>query len=477
MRARAGLLLALLCLVGCRDATQTIVEISTDISCSDRPSTSITVGQLAGLEQRPPGTVTDRCAPESGRIGSIVLVPDDEKDAPFAVRIVAGLTKSADDCVADGYVGGCVVARRSLSFVPHTTLNLPIVLEASCIDVPCEATQTCRRGSCVSAQIDDPQHCTEPGGCDDGAGGANGSGGSSGLPEGGTPQSAGQAGLGGASGEGGDPSTAGAGGQPEPVLHDYVAAIDFDGTAVRLYDALDGTFARTLLTDAEVPGLEADYITQAPNGDVYLAGVNGDRLWRVSRDGQLLRTVSHGGIQGIGFQNGELLLAHLPSEELDKFGILRFDAADLASKGQLLETDGNTGLQVIDDRWLLFSNLGFGDVFLADATGQVPPRHIYDVSAVVDLSITPDRRVLVPERGDGEVYELLSKPGAAPIDPSPTKGRSVSIVNPYSVEELANGNWLISNVTGLYIYDAATGKLVSELATGLHEDLTRYRGP
>lgn len=97
----------------------------------------------------------------------------------FSVRIVTGLGKSADDCVADKYLGGCIVARRSLHYIPHQTLYLPIDMSVVCRDIPCEATETCKNGHCVAASIADVASCTNPKGCDVGSGGGNGTAGTS----------------------------------------------------------------------------------------------------------------------------------------------------------------------------------------------------------------------------------------------------------------------------------------------------------
>ena len=144
-------------LLSCRPATQIILEIDTDIACSDHPTTGIAVGKLSELESRPMSAETPQCNPATGRIGSLVILPGGEKDQETAIRVVTGVTMSVDDCVTNGYVGGCVVARRALSFVPGETLHLPVHMQVSCIDVPCGATETCRDGSCVPATIADSQ--------------------------------------------------------------------------------------------------------------------------------------------------------------------------------------------------------------------------------------------------------------------------------------------------------------------------------
>jgi hypothetical protein len=219
--------------VACRAPTQVKLEISTDAECADVTGTTITTGLLRDLEERPPTTETRACS--AGRIGSLVLVPRDEKDSEFAVRVVTGFYKTPEECVTDGYLGGCIVARRALSFLPHDTIELPIEMEAACIDVPCEATQTCRHGVCVSAVLDDPRACTDPAGCDGARGGAgpgatselggdgaaSGAGGDApalvvgGAGAGGTVPTSGGDGLAGAGGvtDGGEPGGAGAAGE------------------------------------------------------------------------------------------------------------------------------------------------------------------------------------------------------------------------------------------------------------------------
>src|SRR5262249_51723793 len=96
-----------------------------------------------------------------------------------------------------------------------------IQLEASCIDVPCGVTETCRRGTCVSATLPDPTHCTDPAGCDGKDAGASGSGGSGaggsgGASSGGTSPSGGSLPDASESG-GGVPSS---GGAPDASLSD-----------------------------------------------------------------------------------------------------------------------------------------------------------------------------------------------------------------------------------------------------------------
>lgn len=243
-------------LSACREPTEVKLALDTDARCEDVIGTTITTGTLDGLEERPPVTATSRCDVATGRIGSLVIIPEAEKDGDLAIRVVTGFYKTPEECVADGYVGGCIVARRALSFIPHTPIELPITLEAACIDVPCEATQTCRRGTCVDAHLPDPTHCTDPLGCD--APSEGGAGGAAAAPDGAGSSSGGTGGS--AAGDAGAPTLpeaggpsqiaeGGAGGAPElPPLH--VIAV------TTVADVLDGNVS-SLAALAVEPGPDA----------------------------------------------------------------------------------------------------------------------------------------------------------------------------------------------------------------------------
>ncbi|MCC6558094.1 MAG: hypothetical protein IT372_34535, partial [Polyangiaceae bacterium] len=188
--------LAAAVVLGCRAPTQVTVEVSTDVPCAELRGVTLTVGEPGALEALSPTTATDACAqgdPRS-RVGSIVVVPSDEIDDAFGLRIVGGVDGEADACAAPDYAG-CIVARREMRFVPHTELYLPVVLRGSCKDVPCDATTTCVLGECVPAVVIDPGACVDPEACGEGSlgGGAGGAGGAGG----------GAGGSGGSGGEGG----------------------------------------------------------------------------------------------------------------------------------------------------------------------------------------------------------------------------------------------------------------------------------
>jgi|GEM_PF-2944914 len=193
---------------GCLAATQVKVEITTNAKCEDIQDVSVSVGPLSELLERPPSTTTSTCV--DGRIGTIVLIPATSDEGQFAVRVVGGVNQSSPACVEGVASEGCIDSRRALSFIPHEGLSLPIELELACLDVPCGATETCREGTCVSAELRDARNCTDPLGCEErpmGSGGSSSGGSSSGGSSSGGSSSGGSSSggspMGGANGIGG----------------------------------------------------------------------------------------------------------------------------------------------------------------------------------------------------------------------------------------------------------------------------------
>jgi outer membrane protein assembly factor BamB len=144
---------------GCRSATEITLRIHTDMRCRDSGGTTITVGLLGEIELKAPIATTEACDSTSGTIGTIVLVPSGASGDEVAVKVVTGLDRPASQCLAPDYGPGCIVARRSLRYIPHTALELDIFMAATCSGVRCEPSETCDAGTCVSATIDDPEAC------------------------------------------------------------------------------------------------------------------------------------------------------------------------------------------------------------------------------------------------------------------------------------------------------------------------------
>jgi hypothetical protein len=142
----------LLLALSCRDATQVVLNVRTDLPCDteDRwKGVAVYVGKPGeDVESTSPTLVTTECD-KDGHVGSLVVVPSGAKDASLGIRVVAGVRRRPEDC-ADHDYQGCVVARRALHYTPHGTLDLDIDLAADCLSIGCDADNTCAGGSCVA---------------------------------------------------------------------------------------------------------------------------------------------------------------------------------------------------------------------------------------------------------------------------------------------------------------------------------------
>lgn len=145
----------------CREPTQMTLVVSTDVPCAAlREVVMVAANESRIAEERVPSgfyaATTNACA-AGGHVGTLVLTP--AENGRGGVVVVAGVDRAASECKpADGYFG-CVVARRSFSFVDHTPLELPVALMLDCKNVPCDAVSTCVRGACVSSDVS----CTDTG--------------------------------------------------------------------------------------------------------------------------------------------------------------------------------------------------------------------------------------------------------------------------------------------------------------------------
>lgn len=143
MRLRRGWLL-LAALGGCLDPTEVTVTILTDVPCTKLQGTNIRVGSSDISASVAPSQT--QCTAD-GTIGSIVVLPNAAL-SNTQIKVVTGVGETADQCDKDGYLHGCIVARRSLSFVSHSKRALPITMEQSCVNVPCDEQSSCVNGAC-----------------------------------------------------------------------------------------------------------------------------------------------------------------------------------------------------------------------------------------------------------------------------------------------------------------------------------------
>lgn len=516
--------------VGCREPTQVRLSLSTDVSCVDLDEVQIAMGELGQFEA--PAATTEACS-EQGRaphrIGDLVVIPKKDKGQSFAVQVVAGVGQSAETCLRNGFSGGCIVARRAVAFQRHLSLDLPIELEVSCIDVPCGATETCSKGQCVDAYLPDPESCTLPGGCDNrvaidpgGTGGTGGTGGPASAVVGGTggqnEPTTGGTGGGSSSetgGTGGEPPASGGAGMGmggmgtggEPAVIDPVCGNgqlealevcddgndeDNDGCSANCREelllAVDGSNARLMLLDRVTGDPVREFGTtppggpyaplfavQFPNGDVIVTDNSNAAAHRFDVDGNFLETVISGpNVKQIGFQLGAPLVA-------EGFGVKPYDLSTWTSGSEVALMDDLYGLDVLNDRWFMTVGLNYGEIYVHDRTENESPQSAHLLrGGAFDLHVTNDGRVLAADFAEGEVVELVS--GSVPlpgrvIGVPLVRGRTVTVPNPFSVFELPSGQWLVGVNGGLITYNRDTGLPIATKSTDSYRTIEEYVGP
>ena len=165
---RWGLASTFVLLVGCRSPAQIDVSVTTNVACTQVTGTSVTTGVLGQIETNPPTSTTANCANEY--IGSVVLVPSGDDGELVAFKVVTAINgTSVEQCTPDGtgsYGANCIVARRALRYLPHTPLQVNVLMSGDCAGKACDSQSTCVEGTCVPATIGDPAAC-EGSGCNE----------------------------------------------------------------------------------------------------------------------------------------------------------------------------------------------------------------------------------------------------------------------------------------------------------------------
>ncbi len=152
--------------LGCRSPTQIDVVVTTDLACAQVAGTSVTAGTLGEIERIPPASTTTHCV--SGAIGSVVLIPSGDDGALVAFKVVTAIDgQDVERCTPDdagSYGSSCIVARRAIRYLPHTPLQVDVLMSGECAGNACDPKSTCVKGACVPATIGDPTRC-EGDGC------------------------------------------------------------------------------------------------------------------------------------------------------------------------------------------------------------------------------------------------------------------------------------------------------------------------
>jgi hypothetical protein len=154
--SRAGLAVGVVAsLAACRGATEILLDIHTNVPCTGKATwqgVAVYTGEPGlGVETTSPSTTTTTCS-TSGEIGTLAVVPTGSTSAVVGIRVVAGITRAPETCADNGYEG-CIVTRRTVSFLPHQAINLAIDLDSACEGQSCDSLTSCVDGQCVDARI------------------------------------------------------------------------------------------------------------------------------------------------------------------------------------------------------------------------------------------------------------------------------------------------------------------------------------
>ncbi len=155
-----GVVVLFAVVVSCREPTQITVVIRTGEKCSDLSGAEIVVGPSqreaqTRFEQKFTAAQSHDCD-TTGLIGTLVITPG---GAGATIVVAAGVrvggapAPDPAECATAASAKSCIVARRSVSFLDHTSLTLPIELDPLCVGQACDPASTCFKGSCVDATV------------------------------------------------------------------------------------------------------------------------------------------------------------------------------------------------------------------------------------------------------------------------------------------------------------------------------------
>lgn len=156
----------------CYAPTQIELTITSNLPCDELAATGgaeIAVAATASaLASQQPTATAPGCVGTAGgasvaSLGTLVLVPRGGRSDAVAVQVVVRLPQRTAPCRPPQDVDGCIVVRRSVRFIAHRSLSMPINLDSRCASVACGVDETCDQGRCVVADVGDCSGDCAPG--------------------------------------------------------------------------------------------------------------------------------------------------------------------------------------------------------------------------------------------------------------------------------------------------------------------------
>ena len=149
----------------CREPTEITVHVFTNLGC---PGASGDTLASTSIDAASNTTRTQQCSNSTpyNEVGTLVIVPGASGGGARVTVSVAGAASlngnpapDSDACLTQASnANGCLVTTRTISFISHRALDLPILIDSRCANVTCPAGATCIAGQCQSQCVD----------CDDG---------------------------------------------------------------------------------------------------------------------------------------------------------------------------------------------------------------------------------------------------------------------------------------------------------------------
>lgn len=167
--ARLGLAVAvaavLLAAESCKEPTSVEIEVRTTLRPGEVRGTQFFVGGDPSAVEGDVGngypSAETTFAGGDGFVGSLVSIPRNGESGSLSIVVVLGFSNGPSGCRPQNGYKGCIVARRRLAYRENERLRVPILLDPSCLDVPCDAVSTCAKGSCYSSSVE----CAADGSC------------------------------------------------------------------------------------------------------------------------------------------------------------------------------------------------------------------------------------------------------------------------------------------------------------------------
>ena len=151
-------LLLVACFCACLGPTEVLVDISSDFDCTTIQQTDIYLAEPDAGPTDPATTQYGCVGSPANEIGSLAIVPAHAIDEKMTIDIRATLANGTCDPPSSAT---CIEAKRSISYVPHERLYLPIVLHALCAGFPCGVGDTCEVRNGAATCVDDTVACSD----------------------------------------------------------------------------------------------------------------------------------------------------------------------------------------------------------------------------------------------------------------------------------------------------------------------------